>query len=31
MSFSKKIKCGLGIGMIKFEIIVPSHVQGNSG
>jgi hypothetical protein len=31
MSFSKKIKIGIGIGMIKFEIIVPSHVQGNSG
>ncbi len=31
MSFFKKIKSGLGIGTIKFEIIVPSHVQGNSG
>lgn len=31
MSFFKKIKSGLGIGTITFEIIVPSHVQGNSG
>jgi sporulation-control protein spo0M len=31
MSFFKKIKNGLGIGTIKFEIVVPSHVQGDSG
>lgn len=31
MSFFKKLKKGLGIGTITFEIIVPSHVQGNAG
>ena len=31
MSFFKKLKTGLGIGTITFELVVPSHVQGSTG
>ena len=31
MSFFKKLKNGLGVGTIKFELVVPGEIYGNSG
>ena len=31
MSFFKKLKNGLGVGTIKFELVVPGQISGNSG
>ena len=31
MSFFKKIKNGLGVGTIKFELVVPGQIYGNAG
>ena len=31
MSFFKKLKNGLGVGTIKFELVVPGQIDGSSG